>query len=78
VTVEVDGERVEAKAFVARPEKRTEPGPASARLLQYLVEGAQERSLPQTWVDELKRHAAAAAAPATSLGPVGLGFQPKR
>ena len=78
VTVDVDEKRVQAKAFVARPEKRTEPGPASARLLQYLVEGAQECGLPQTWIDELKRHAAAAAAPATSPGPVGLGFQPKR
>src|SRR5918911_3906258 len=78
VRVEVDGKPVQATAFVARPEKRTEPGPASARLLQYLVEGAQERGLPQTWIDELKRHAAAAAAPATSLRPVGLGFQPKR
>src|SRR5216684_4686475 len=43
VTVEVDGKPVQAKAFVARPERRSEPGPASGRLLQYLVEGAHQR-----------------------------------
>ena len=78
VTVDVDEKRVQAKAFVARPEKRTEPGPASARLLQYLVEGAQERGLPQTWIDELKRHAAAAAPVSQAPGPVGLKVDVKR
>ena len=78
VTVEVDGEPVRAKAFVARPERRSEPGPASGRLLQYLVEGAQERGLPQTWIDELKRHAAAAAPSAPPPGPVGLNVNFKR
>ena len=47
VTVEVDGEPVRAKAFVARPERRSEPGPASGRLLQYLVEGAPAFTLPR-------------------------------
>jgi cation transport regulator ChaC len=78
VTVEVDGKPVRAKAFVARPEKRTEPGPASGRLLQYLVEGAQERGLPQPWIDELKRHAAAAAPTTPAPGPVGLKVDLKR
>ena len=78
VTVEVDGKPVRAKAFVARPERRSEPGPASGRLLQYLVEGAQERGLPQAWVDELKRHAAAAAPSAPAPGPVGLKIEQKR
>jgi gamma-glutamylcyclotransferase len=78
VTVEVEGKRVEAKAFVARPEKRTEPGPASGRLLQYLVEGAQERGLPQPWIDELERHAAAAAPAQPAPGPVGLKVDVKR
>ena len=78
VTVEVDGKPVRAKAFVARPEKRTDPGAASGRLLQYLVEGAQERGLPQPWIDELKRHAAAAAPAAPPPGPVGLKVDVKR
>src|SRR5216684_3726407 len=78
VTVEVDGKPVQAKAFVARPERRSEPGPASGRLLQYLVEGAQERGLPQVWVDELKRHAAAADPSAPAPGPVGLKIEQKR
>ena len=78
VTVEVDGKPVRAKAFVARPEKRSEPGPASGRLLQYLVEGAQERGLPQPWIDELKRYAAAAAPTAPAPGPVGLKVDVKR
>src|SRR3989442_91894 len=46
VSVEAEGKRIAAKAFVARPEKRGEPGPASGRLLAYLIEGAQERGLP--------------------------------
>jgi gamma-glutamylcyclotransferase len=78
VTVEVDGKPVKAKAFVARPEKRTEPGPASGRLLQYLVEGARERGLPQPWIDELNRHAAAAAPTTPAPGPVGLRVDVKR
>ena len=57
VQVEVEGKRVDAMAFIARPERRTEPGPASGRLLQYLVEGAQERGLPESYLAELKAHA---------------------
>src|SRR6266851_2505088 len=53
VSVDVDGKAVAAKAFVARPEKRSEPGPASGRLLTYLIEGAEERGLPQSWIAEL-------------------------
>jgi gamma-glutamylcyclotransferase len=78
VTVEIDGKPVRAEAFVARPEKRTEPGPASGRLLQYLVEGAQERGLPQEWIEELRRHSAAAAAATPAPGPVGLKVDVKR
>lgn len=60
VTVEVEGKPLAAKAFTARPEKRTEPGAPSGRLMGYLVEGAQERGLPESWIEELKKHAAAA------------------
>src|SRR3954468_4339780 len=55
VTVEAEGKQVAAKAFIARDEKRSEPGAPSGRLMQYLTEGAQERGLPQAWVDELKK-----------------------
>jgi gamma-glutamylcyclotransferase len=60
VTVATGGGPVAAKAFVARPEKRGAPGPASARLLAYLVEGARERGLPEKWVAFLEGQAVAA------------------
>jgi len=78
VTVEAEGKKVPAKAFVARPEKRSEAGPASGRLLTYLVEGAQERGLPQSWVDELKKHAERADPAQPRPGPVGLKIEQKR
>src|SRR5256885_6739228 len=55
VALPSEGRSVEAKAFVARPEKRSEAGPASGRLLEYLIEGAQERGLPAPWIDELRK-----------------------
>jgi cation transport regulator ChaC len=58
VTVETAGKETQAVAFVARPERRTAPGPASRTLLAYLVEGARERGLPADWVAELERNAA--------------------
>ena len=76
VSVQVEGRTVPAKAFVARPEKRAEPGPASARLLEYLVEGAQERGLPESWVDHLRSQAAEKPQPAP--GRVGLNVGPKK
>jgi len=76
VSVDAGGQRIAAKAFVARPEKRGEPGPASGRLLAYLIEGAQERGLPDSWVDYLRKQAADAPQPAP--GPVGLKVDQKR
>jgi gamma-glutamylcyclotransferase len=70
VSVQVEGKPVAAKAFVARPEKRGEPGPASARLLAYLVEGAQERGLPESWVERLRGYAD--EPPPPPAAPVGL------
>lgn len=78
VTVEAEGKKIAAKAFVAKPEKRSEPGPASGRLLAYLIEGAQERGLPQSWVDELEKHAASADPAQPPPGPVGLKIEQKR
>ena len=78
VTVEAEGKKIAAKAFVAKPEKRSEPGPASGRLLAYLIEGARERGLPQSWVDELEKHAANADPVQPPPGPVGLKIEQKR
>lgn len=70
VSVSAEGRTVPAKAFVARAEKRSQPGPASGRLLAYLVEGAQERGLPTSWVEHLKSQAA--EPPHPPPGAVGL------
>src|SRR5258706_2988054 len=78
VSVEVEGKHVPAKAFVARPEKRGEPGPASGRLLAYLIEGAQERGLPQSWIEELRKHAESAGPVQPKPGPVSLKIEQKR
>lgn len=72
VEVDAGGERVAAAAFVARPERRTSPGPGSARLLGYLIEGARERGLPAAWVARLEAEAKAAQS-ATSMPRVTLG-----
>ena len=77
VTVEVDGQPVAARAFVAKPEKRSGEGAPSGRLLTYLVEGAQERGLPESWVAELRRHASSAAPASPPPGPVGLKVEHK-
>jgi cation transport regulator ChaC len=55
VTVEACGDALHAKAFVARQEKRTSEGIPSPRLLGYLIEGAQERGLPDEWVEKLRK-----------------------
>ena len=76
VFVEAEGKRIAAKAYVARPEKRGEEGPASGRLLEYLIEGAQERGLPESWVELLRRQAA--GTPQPPPGRVGLKVEQKR
>ncbi|MGZ6126464.1 MAG: gamma-glutamylcyclotransferase [Myxococcales bacterium] len=76
VSVSAEGKTIAAKAFVARPEKRSEPGPASARLLTYLVEGAQERGLPPSWVEQLRSQAA--ESPQPPPGRVGLKVGPNK
>src|SRR5436853_4551855 len=58
VVVEAEGKHVAAKACVARPEKSGEEGPASGRLLEYLIEGAQERGLPESWIEVLRQQSA--------------------
>ena len=78
VTVSAGGKDVAAKAFVARPEKRGEAGPPSGRLIGTLIEGAQERGLPEAWLAELRKHAAGAAPTQPPPGPVGLRIEHKR
>ena len=77
VNVEAEGKTVAAKAFVAKPEKRSGEGAPSGRLLTYLIEGAQERGLPEEWVAELRKHAQSAAPVAPPPGPVGLKVEHK-
>jgi cation transport regulator ChaC len=76
VTVQTSDGPAAAKAFVARPEKRGSPGPASSRLLAYLVEGARERGLPGSWVAFLEGQAA--AAPQPPPGRIGLKVESKK
>jgi gamma-glutamylcyclotransferase len=76
VTVESEGQSVAAKAFVARPEKRSGPGAASGRLLAYLIEGAEERGLPPAYIEELRQQEA--SSPTAKPGPVGLKIEQKR
>jgi gamma-glutamylcyclotransferase len=77
VTVEAQGKSVAANAFVARPERRTSPGAPSARLMSYLLEGAAERGLPGSWLEELRSHAKAAAPPQPEVA-AGLKIGLKR
>ena len=78
VTVETADGQVAAKAYVARPEKKGEAGAASGRLLAYLIEGAQERGLPESWVAVLKKHAESATPVQPKPGPVSLKIEQKR
>lgn len=78
VQVETADGTVAAKAYVARPEKKGEAGAASGRLLAYLIEGAQERGLPESWVAELKKHAESATPVQPKPGPVSLTIEQKR
>lgn len=47
--VRVGDETVTASVFVANDTARTEPGPASSRYVDALVEGARERGLSAEW-----------------------------
>jgi cation transport regulator ChaC len=77
VTIEMAGNPLAASAFVARPEKRSVPGAPSARLMTYLLEGARERALPRSWIEELERHqsGAAPAPPPPGSGGLKLGLK---
>jgi cation transport regulator ChaC len=49
----VGGKPVTASIFLAVPERRVAPGPASSRYLDALIEGARERGLPVEWASTL-------------------------
>jgi cation transport regulator ChaC len=78
VSVETADGSVAAKAYVARPEKKGEAGPASGRLLAYLIEGAKERGLPESWIEALEKHAKTATPSQPKPGPVALKIEQKR
>ncbi len=57
VRVRVDGQEVEATAFVTNPRRASADGPISARFVEALVRGAQAAGLPADYVERLKRGA---------------------
>lgn len=71
LAVEASGTVVEASVFVAEPERREAPGPASSRYVDALVAGARERGLSSAWqqqVQALERDEARPPPPGISLG----------
>ncbi|MFY1827603.1 gamma-glutamylcyclotransferase [Myxococcus fulvus] len=57
VKVRVDGQEVEATAFVTNPRRASQDGPVSPRFVEALVRGAQAAGLPAEYVERLKRGA---------------------
>ncbi|GHG96432.1 gamma-glutamylcyclotransferase [Comamonas sp. JC664] len=57
VRVRVDGQEVEATAFVTNPRRASSDGPISSRFVEALVRGAQAAGLPADYVERLKRGA---------------------
>ncbi|WP_426752111.1 gamma-glutamylcyclotransferase [Myxococcus sp. Y35] len=55
VRVRVDGQDVEATAFVTNPRRASSDGPVSTRFVDALVRGAQAAGLPADYVERLKR-----------------------
>ncbi|MFY2561950.1 gamma-glutamylcyclotransferase [Corallococcus terminator] len=55
VKVLVDGQEVEATAFVTNPRRAARDGQVSPRFVEALVRGAQAAGLPADYVERLKR-----------------------
>ncbi|ABF92244.1 hypothetical protein MXAN_3680 [Myxococcus xanthus DK 1622] len=55
VRVRVDGQELEATAFVTNPRRTSADGPVSTRFVDALVRGAQAAGLPAAYVERLKR-----------------------
>lgn len=69
--VRVGDEDKTASVFVAEPERRAAPGPASSRYVDALVAGARERGLSEAWqqhVATIERDEARPPPPGVSLG----------
>ncbi len=67
----VAGERVVASVYSAVPSRRVAQGPASARYVEALVEGARERGLSDAWrrkMADIARDGAIPPPPGVSLG----------
>jgi hypothetical protein len=43
--------------------------------MTYLLEGARERGLPRSWMEELERHQSGAAPPAPGSSGLKLGLK---
>lgn len=57
IQVSVNGEEIEATAFVTSPERASLQGPVSDRYVQALISGAQQSGLPASYVANLKSKA---------------------
>ncbi|AKQ66359.1 hypothetical protein A176_003271 [Myxococcus hansupus] len=57
VRVRVDGQEVEATAFVTNPRRASSDGPISSRFVEALVRGARAAGLPADYVARLERGA---------------------
>ncbi|MBN9685504.1 MULTISPECIES: gamma-glutamylcyclotransferase [Corallococcus] len=55
VRVRVDGQEVEATAFVTNPRRASSDGPVSPRFVEALVRGAKSAGLPADYVEKLAR-----------------------
>ncbi|MFP2956627.1 gamma-glutamylcyclotransferase [Myxococcus sp. 1LA] len=55
VRVQVDGQGLEATAFVTNPRRASGDGPVSPRFVEALVRGARSAGLPEAYVERLQR-----------------------
>ncbi|ATB47994.1 gamma-glutamylcyclotransferase [Corallococcus macrosporus] len=55
VRVRVEGQEVEATAFVTNPRRASADGPVSPRFVEALVRGARSAGLPEAYVERLTR-----------------------
>jgi hypothetical protein len=55
VRVRVEGQELQATAFVTSPRRASTEGPISQRFIEALVRGAQSAGLPADYLERLRR-----------------------
>jgi cation transport regulator ChaC len=55
VRVRVEGQELQATAFVTSPRRASSEGPISQRFIEALVRGAQSAGLPADYIERLRR-----------------------